>query len=100
VGTLIAAIEGLGGLVMLAGVYAELAASLFGFPMTVGRFWKVKTGKDFTDYSYDLQSLDLWVLVMMRFGGRTAPRRDSTPRCSYGGGLSRSSPSQGRYLPT
>jgi hypothetical protein len=52
---------------MLAGVYAALAASLFGFQMITGTFWKLKIGKPFTDYSYDLQLLALCT-VMMTFG--------------------------------
>ncbi len=74
-GTLIAIIEFFGGVAMLAGVYAELAASLFGFQMIVGTFWKLKIGKDFTDYSYDLQLLGLCVVMMEFGGGRYAPVR-------------------------
>jgi putative oxidoreductase len=74
-GTLIAIIELFGGLAMLAGAYAELAASLFGFQMIVGTFWKLKTGKDFTDYSYDLQLLALCVVLMTFGAGIYAPAR-------------------------
>jgi uncharacterized membrane protein YphA (DoxX/SURF4 family) len=66
-GTLIAIDEFFGGIAMLAGVYAGLAASLFGFQMITGTFWKLKIGKPFTDYSYDLQLLALCT-VMMAFG--------------------------------
>jgi putative oxidoreductase len=66
-GTVIAVVEFFGGLAMLAGVYAALAASLFGFQMITGTFWKLKIGKPFTDYSYDLQLLALCT-VMMTFG--------------------------------
>jgi putative oxidoreductase len=84
-GPLIAVVEFFGGLAMLAGLYAELAASLFGFQMIVGTFWKLKIGKDFTDYSYDLQLLALCV-VMMEFGaGRFAPARfDATVFLRWG----------------
>lgn len=84
-GTLIAVIEFFGGLAMLAGLYAELVASLFGFQMIVGTFWKLKIGKSFTDYSYDLQLLALCV-VMMEFGaGRYAPARfDATVFLQWG----------------
>lgn len=84
-GPLIAVVEFFGGLAMLAGLYAELAASLFGFQMIVGTFWKLKIGKDFTDYSYDLQLLALCV-VMMAFGaGRYAPARfDATVFLRWG----------------
>ena len=63
-GTIVAIVEFLGGIAMIAGVYAELAASLFGFQMIVGTFWKLKTRKPFTDYSYDLLLLALCVAVM------------------------------------
>lgn len=84
-GPLIAVVEFFGGLAMLAGLYAELAASLFGFQMIVGTFWKLKIGKDFIDYSYDLQLLALCV-VMMAFGaGRYAPARfDATVFLRWG----------------
>jgi putative oxidoreductase len=71
-GTLISIIEFFGGLAMLAGVFAELAASLFGFQMIVGTFWKLKGRKPFTDYSYDLQLLALCVVVMAFGAGRYA----------------------------
>jgi putative oxidoreductase len=63
-GTVIAIVEFVGGLAMIAGVYAELAASLFGFQMIVGTFWKLKIGKPFTDYSYDLLLLAVCVAIM------------------------------------
>ena len=69
-GTVIAVVEFFGGLAMLAGLYAELAASLFGFQMIVGTFWKIKIKKDFTDYSYDLQLLALCVAIMTFGAGR------------------------------
>jgi putative oxidoreductase len=69
-GTLIAVVEVFGGVAMLVGVYAELAASLFGFQMIVGTFWKVKIKKPFTDYSYDLQLLALCVVMMALGAGR------------------------------
>ncbi len=84
-GPLIAAVEFLGGLAMLAGLYAELAASLFGFQMIVGTFWKLKIGKDFTDYSYDLQLLALCVAMMTFGAGRYAPVRfDATVFLRWG----------------
>ena len=69
-GTLIAVVEFFGGIAMLAGLYAELAASLFGFQMIVGTFWKLKIKKPFTDYSYDLQLLALCVVIMALGAGR------------------------------
>ena len=66
-GTLIAVVEFFGGIAMLTGVDAELVASVFGFEMIVGTFWKLKLKKSFIDYSYDLQLLALCV-VLMTFG--------------------------------
>jgi putative oxidoreductase len=66
-GTLIAAVEFLGGIAVLIGFYAELAAAMFGFQMMVGTFWKLKLKKSFTDYSYDLQLFAL-CLVLMSMG--------------------------------
>src|SRR6267378_5138742 len=66
-GTLIAVVEFFGGVAIFVGLYAELAAALFAFQMIVGTFWKLKIGKPFTDYSYDLQLLALCT-VMMAFG--------------------------------
>jgi len=71
-GTLIAIVEFFGGIAMLTGVYAELAASLFGFQMITGTFWKLKTEKPFTDYSYDLQLLALCTVMMALGVGRNA----------------------------
>ena len=54
-GTLIAGVEFFGGIAILLGYYAELAAALFAFQMMVGMFWKLKIRKAFSDYSYDIQ---------------------------------------------
>jgi uncharacterized membrane protein YphA (DoxX/SURF4 family) len=69
-GTVVAIVEFFGGVAMLAGLYAELAASLFGVQMIVGTFWKLKIKKPFTDYSYDLQLLALCVAIMSFGAGR------------------------------
>lgn len=69
-GTLIAIVEFFGGIALLTGLYAELAASLFGFQMIVGTFWKLKRRMPFTEYSYDLQLLALCVVLMAFGGGR------------------------------
>ncbi len=69
-GTVAAIVEFFGGIAMLTGLYAELAASLFGFQMIVGTFWKLKIKKPFTDYSYDLQLLALCVAIMSFGAGR------------------------------
>ena len=66
-GTLIACVEFFGGIAMILGAYAEVAAALFGFQMIVGTFWKRKNNVDFTDYSYDLLLLAA-CLMTWRFG--------------------------------
>jgi putative oxidoreductase len=71
-GTLIALVEFLGGIAMLLGLYAELAAALFAFEMMVGAFWKLRIKKPFADYSYDLQLLALCLLVMSLGAGAYA----------------------------
>jgi putative oxidoreductase len=63
-GTWIAILEFFGGIAVLLGFYAELAAALFGFEMLVGAFWKLKRRKPFTDYSYDLQLFGLCIVLM------------------------------------
>jgi uncharacterized membrane protein YphA (DoxX/SURF4 family) len=63
-GTLIAVVEFVGGIAVLIGLYAELAAALFAFQMLVGTFWKLKIKKPFTDYSYDLQLFAMSLVVM------------------------------------
>jgi uncharacterized membrane protein YphA (DoxX/SURF4 family) len=63
-GTLIAFVEFFGGIAVLLGLFAELAAGLFGFQMMSGTFWKLKIGKPFTDFSYDLQLFGLCVVIM------------------------------------
>jgi putative oxidoreductase len=71
-GTLIAAVEFFGGVAILTGLYAELAAALFAFQMIVGTFWKLKIGKPFTDYSYDIQLFALCLVVMSQGAGAYA----------------------------
>ncbi|HEY1269440.1 MAG TPA: DoxX family protein [Candidatus Binatia bacterium] len=72
-GTLIAAVEFLGGIAVVLGVYAELAASLFAFQMLVGAFWKIRLKKAFTDYSYDFQLFALALVIMSQGAGTLAP---------------------------
>jgi putative oxidoreductase len=74
-GTLIALVEFVGGTAMLFGLFAELAASLFGFQMLVGTFWKLRVAKPFTDYSYDLQLFALCLVIMSQGAGILAPAR-------------------------
>jgi putative oxidoreductase len=73
-GTLIAAVEFFGGIAMLLGLYAELAAALFGFQMMVGTFWKLKIKKPFTDYSYDIQLCAMCLVIMAQGSGAYAIR--------------------------
>lgn len=71
-GTLIAVVEFFGGLAILLGTYAELAAALFAFQMLVGTFWKLKIRKGFADYSYDIQLFALCLVVMWQGAGAYA----------------------------
>lgn len=67
-GTITALVEFVGGIAVLVGFLAEIAAFLFGLQMIVGVFWKVlKTDKPFTDWSYDLQLLAM-CLTILTFG--------------------------------
>lgn len=67
-GTIIALVEFVGGIAMLIGFLAELAAFFFGLQMIVGAFWKaLKTDKPFSDWSYDLQLLAM-CLTILTFG--------------------------------
>jgi putative oxidoreductase len=74
-GTLIALVEFVGGMAMLLGFFAELAASLFGFQMLVGTLWKLRVTKPFTDYSYDLQLFALSLVIMSQGAGILVPAR-------------------------
>ena len=74
-GTLIALVEFVGGIAILVGFFAELAASLFGFQMLVGTFWKLRVRKPFTDYSYDLQLFALCLVIMSQGAGIIVPAR-------------------------
>jgi uncharacterized membrane protein YphA (DoxX/SURF4 family) len=71
-GTLIAVLEFFGGLAILVGFYAELAAALFAFQMLVGTFWKLKIKKPFSDYSYDVQLFAMCLVVMHQGAGAYA----------------------------
>jgi putative oxidoreductase len=71
-GTLIAIVEFVGGVAILLGLFAELAAALFGFQMMVGTFWKLKIKKPFSDYSYDIQLFALCLVIMSRGSGAFA----------------------------
>lgn len=72
-GTIVAAVETVGGAAIVLGVYAWLAAALFGFEMLAGAAWKLtRAGKPFTDYSYDLLLLALCLLILATGAGRYA----------------------------
>jgi putative oxidoreductase len=73
-GTLIAVVEFIGGIAILVGLYAELAAALFAFQMLVGTFWKLKIRKPFPDYSYDLQLFALCLVLLSQGAGAYAIR--------------------------
>lgn len=67
-GTITALIEFVGGIAVLLGFLAEIAAFFFAIQMIVGALWKItKTDKPFTDWSYDLQLLAM-SLVVITFG--------------------------------
>ncbi|MGH7901602.1 MAG: DoxX family protein [Thermodesulfobacteriota bacterium] len=67
-GTMIAALEFIGGIAIILGLFAKVAAALFGIQMIVGTVWKItKTDKGFADYSYDLL-LFATSLVLFVFG--------------------------------
>jgi putative oxidoreductase len=69
-GTLGVVDEFFGGIAIFFGLYAELAAALFGFQMMIGTFWKIlKLGKGFTEYSYDLYLLGLCLVIMSQGSG-------------------------------
>jgi uncharacterized membrane protein YphA (DoxX/SURF4 family) len=68
-GNLIALVEFAGGIAIFLGIYAELAAALFAYQMLVGTFWKLKIGKPFTDYSYDLQLFALSLTLASQGAG-------------------------------
>lgn len=71
-GTLIAVVEFFGGIVIVLGLYAELAAALFAFQMMVGTFWKLKIRKPFPDYSYDIQLFALCLVTISQGAGAYA----------------------------
>ena len=71
-GTLIAVVEFFGGAMILIGLYAELAAALFGFQMMIGTFWKLKIKKPFSDYSYDIQLFALSLVILSQGSGAFA----------------------------
>jgi putative oxidoreductase len=64
-GTLILLVEFGGGLAILLGVYAWVAAALLACHMATGTVWKItKARKPFTDWSYDLLLLALALILL------------------------------------
>ena len=68
-GTIVALTEFGGGLLLLLGIIPEFAAAAFAFQMTLGTFWKIKAGKGFPAWSYDLLALVTALTVMVLGGG-------------------------------
>jgi putative oxidoreductase len=67
-GTLILLVEFGGGIAILLGVYAWVAAALYAVEMLTGSIWKItRAGKPFPDWSYDLLLLAL-ALVLLASG--------------------------------
>jgi len=67
-GTMTAVVEFVGGIAMLVGFLAEIAAFFFALQMVAGTIWKItKANKPFTDWSYDLQLLAM-ALTIITFG--------------------------------
>ena len=66
-GTITAIVEFVGGVAVLVGFLAEIAALFFALQMIAGTIWKIKTDKPFTDWSYNLQLLAM-SLTIITFG--------------------------------
>jgi uncharacterized membrane protein YphA (DoxX/SURF4 family) len=67
-GTLVVVVEFFGGIAILLGFYAWIAAALMACHMATGTVGKItKTDKPFTDWSYDLLLLAL-SLALLAFG--------------------------------
>ena len=72
-GTITALIEFVGGIAIIVGFLAEIAAFFFAIQMIVGTIWKItKTDKKFSDWSYDLQLLAM-CLTIITFGAGFYP---------------------------
>jgi len=66
-GTILVVAEFIGGIALIIGFFAEIAALIIAFEMLVGTFWKIKLKKGFPNWSYDLLALSS-ALVIARFG--------------------------------
>jgi putative oxidoreductase len=72
-GLLNATLEFFGGLAIISGVLAWLAALGFGIQMVLGVFYKTtKTNKPFSDWSYDLLCLAACLAILAFGTGRFA----------------------------
>lgn len=64
-GTPVALLETVGSLMVLVGFFTWLAAAGFFVHMATGTIWKTtKTDKPFTDWSYDLLSMSIALLLL------------------------------------
>jgi uncharacterized membrane protein YphA (DoxX/SURF4 family) len=66
-GTIVASLEFLGSIALVFGILTELVAFGFIIHMATGTLWKLKMKKSFKDYSYDMLTLSL-ALVILTFG--------------------------------
>lgn len=69
-GTIVALTEFVGGIFLLAGILVEFVALAIAVEMILGTLKKLKWGKDFKDYSYDLLILSI-ALLLIAFGPGT-----------------------------
>lgn len=67
-GTIIALVEFVGGIFLIAGFLVSLVATLVAVEMIVGTIYKIKSGKSFKNWSYDLLILAI-ALLLLTFGG-------------------------------
>jgi len=68
-GTIVAFTEFVGGILLILGLATGPVAALFGFQMILGTFWKIKIGRGFSDWSYDMLALALALTIMVGGGG-------------------------------
>ena len=63
-GTLIMGVEFFGGIFIILGIFPRIFATLFAIQMITGTFWKIKTDKKFTDYSYDILLFIIYATII------------------------------------
>lgn len=72
-GTIIALVEGVGGILLILGLLIPVVAVFFGFHMLVGTIWKITSAKKpFTDWSYDILLLIIMVFFLVMGSGAWA----------------------------